>query len=78
MAKGSTGTSMQGSIININKRVKSIQCDCSKCSHKRSKGAINYCTYYDIFSPNKKTCVRYTGSIIKSNKSKNKKKKSSR
>lgn len=54
MAKGSTGTSMQGSIININKEIKSIPYDCSKFRDKRNIGAIKYCTYYDIFSPNKK------------------------
>ena len=73
MAKGATGTSMQGKIINTNKGIKPIPCDCSKCSHKRSKGAIKYCSYYDIFSPNKTMCARYAGATIKPKKQKKKK-----
>lgn len=75
MAKGRTGTSMQGTIINTNKGIKAIPCDCSKCSHRRVKGAIKYCDYYDIFSPNKKKCVRYAGPTIKPMNIKKKKKK---
>lgn len=57
MAKGSTGANTS-SVIHV-KKAKQILCDCSRCRHsKRAAGTI-YCTYYDLFSPNKKSCTRY-------------------
>lgn len=58
-----TGTSMGGRIVNTRK-VKSIPCDCGKCYHKRrnSKEKYNYCSYYEIVFPTKKSrCARYSG-----------------
>ncbi len=57
MPKGATGTSANR-IINI-KKVETIKCNCSDCYHsKRAAGTI-YCSYYDLFSPNRKKCTRY-------------------
>lgn len=55
-----TGVSMQGSKgYRIDKG--KVRADCRKCSYRRTRGAISYCDYYDIFSPNKKYCIRYHG-----------------
>ena len=57
MAKGSTG--VETNVIIHVKKPDKIRCDCQRCRHsKRAAGTI-YCTYYDIISPNKKTCARY-------------------
>lgn len=57
MAKGSTGT--ETNVIIHVKKAERIKCDCERCKHsKRGAGTI-YCTYYDEFSPNRKTCARY-------------------
>lgn len=57
MPKGSTGTSTS-TIIKV-KKPDRVKCDCSRCKHsKRGAGTI-YCSYYDIFSPDRKNCARY-------------------
>lgn len=57
MAKGSTGTNTS-TMIHV-KKPDSKKCDCARCRHsKRGAGTI-YCSYYDIFSPDRKTCPRY-------------------
>lgn len=61
MKSKSTGTSMNGTMIYTNKNLRAIPCDCKKCHHRVTKGSIEYCRYYDIFSPNKSKCVRYAG-----------------
>lgn len=71
MKTKATGTSMNSTIINTRNKVKPVLCNCSRCSYKTTKGDIKYCTYYDIFSPNKKFCLRYSGpAIIKKGKNK--------
>lgn len=71
MKSKATGTSMGGSIIYTKKHTKVIPCDCKKCNYRVTRGNIEYCRYYDIFSPNKSRCARYTGA----NPSKGKKRK---
>ena len=57
MAKGSTGVNTS-TVVHL-KKADRIQCDCSRCRlSKRAAGTL-YCTYYDIISPNRKTCARY-------------------
>ena len=73
MTSKATGTSMNGKMVNVNKHIKAIPCDCKKCYHRVKKGTIEYCKYYDIFSPNKSKCVRYAGPN-QGNKKKSKKK----
>jgi len=63
MAKGSIGT-QTNTIIHI-KKIKPIPCDCNKCIHRKTRGTIKYCSYYDIFSPNKNFCSRYGGTKVK-------------
>lgn len=61
--KGSIGSSM-----NVIEKAKTnrIRCDCKKCSYRRSRGPITYCSYYDIFSPERTSCARYDGPSISS------------
>ena len=41
------------------KKAERITCDCERCKYsKRGAGTI-YCSYYDEFSPNRKSCARY-------------------
>lgn len=54
--KGRTGAPMNYAGRAKTDKVKS---DCSMCIHRRSKGSIKYCSYYDIFSPDRKACARY-------------------
>lgn len=57
MAKGSTGT--ETNVIIKMQKADRIACDCERCYYsKRGAGTI-YCSYYDIFSPKRKTCARY-------------------
>jgi len=57
MAKGSIG--VETNVIIHLKKAERIACDCERCKHsKRGAGTI-YCTYYDEFSPQRKTCARY-------------------
>jgi len=57
MSKGSTG--VETNVIIHLKKAERIICDCERCKHsKRAAGTI-YCTYYDEFSPKRKTCARY-------------------
>lgn len=57
MPKGSTGTNTS-TVIRVPKADR-IECDCARCKHsKRGVGTL-YCTYYDIFSPARKSCARY-------------------
>ena len=46
--------------IENTREVSAIYCDCKKCFHLISKNSILYCQYYDIFSPKKKKCIRYS------------------
>ena len=74
MAKGSTGA--ETNIIIKVKKAEQLRCDCERCKHsKRGAGTI-YCTYYDEFSPTRKTCARYwcVKPVPKSRKSKTQKK----
>lgn len=57
MAKGSTGSNT--STIIRTKKPDAIKCDCSRCRHSKKAAGTIYCSYYDIFSPNRKTCRRY-------------------
>jgi len=59
MKKGTAGISMGSRISNVHKKVKAIPCNCKKCFHLITKGEIQYCKFYDLFSPNKKKCKRY-------------------
>ena len=58
MRSGKTGTPMCR--IENTRRVAAIKCDCTKCFHSISKKGMLYCRYYDLFSPHKKKCVRYS------------------
>ena len=68
--KGKTGTP-----LNYAGRAKKdrIPSDCTKCARRRSRGSITYCDYYDIFSPDRKTCARYDGPPVKVGGAKKKK-----
>jgi len=57
MAKGSTG--VQTNAITYIKKADRIPCDCERCKHSKRGAGTLYCTYYDIISPNRKTCARY-------------------
>ena len=57
MAKGSIGT-QTGTVIHM-KKANRIACDCSRCKHSKKCAGTIYCCYYDIISPNRKTCARY-------------------
>lgn len=57
MAKGSIGT-QTSTVIHV-KKANRIACDCSRCKHSKKGAGTIYCSYYDIFSPNRKTCARY-------------------
>ncbi len=70
MAKGSIGT-QTNTIIRM-KKPNPIPCDCGKCIHRKTRGAIKYCSYYDIFSPNKTFCSRYGGPKVRNKTSKKK------
>lgn len=68
MAKGSTGTATN-SIIYM-KKANRIPCDCEHCKRNNRRIGISHCTYYDIISPNRKTCARYLGPNPVANKKK--------
>lgn len=68
MGKGKVGAST--STIENTRTVSAVQCDCRNCFHSISKDGVLYCKYYDIFSPKKKKCVRY--SFLEKGKKKNK------
>ena len=57
VAKGSMVT-QTNTIIRV-KKPGPISCDCERCRHSKCRGDTVYCSYYDIFSPDKKTCSRY-------------------
>ena len=57
MAKGSTG--VETNVIIKLKRPDRIPCDCERCKHSQRAAGTIYCSYYDIFSPNRKKCARY-------------------
>ena len=59
MAKGRIGV-QTNTIIHV-KKPEPIPCDCRRCRHSKRCGDTVYCSYYDIFSPDKKTCSRYWG-----------------
>ena len=54
-----TGTSTNGHIENIN-QVNSIKCDCKNCFHSKKAAGTIYCKYYDLFSPRKAKCARFS------------------
>ena len=56
-----TGTSTNGHIENIN-QVDPVICDCKKCFHSKNAAGTIYCNYYDLFSPHKTKCVRFSPS----------------
>ena len=59
MGKGKVGTPT--STIENTRKVSSIECNCRTCYHSSvSKDGVLYCRYYDIFSPRKRKCVRYS------------------
>lgn len=58
MGKGKVGVSTS-TIENV-RNVSAIECSCKSCFHSISKSGVLYCKYYDIFSPKKKKCVRYS------------------
>ena len=57
MAKGSTG--VETNVIIRLKKPDRIPCDCERCKHSKKGAGTIYCTYYDEFSPKRKTCARY-------------------
>lgn len=57
MAKGSTG--VETNVIVHIKKAERIPCDCERCRHSKRISSTIYCTYYDEFSPKRKTCARY-------------------
>ena len=54
-----TGTSTNGH-IEYTRNVKNIKCKCKSCYHSQKAAGTIYCKYYDKFSPNKKSCARYS------------------
>ena len=58
MKNKKTGVSM--SRIENTREASEVYCDCKKCFYLISKNSILYCQYYDIFSPKKKKCIRYS------------------
>lgn len=58
MTNQKTGTAM-GRIENTRK-VKAIKCNCRKCCNAIRAHKTLYCSYYDIFSPHKTKCARYS------------------
>ena len=58
MQNKKTGVSMGSKVINVN-TVKRTKANCDICVHLTNKGKIKYCEYYDLFSPQKKQCVRF-------------------
>lgn len=58
MGKGKVGAST--STIENTRNVSAIESNCRSCFHSISKDGVLYCKYYDLFSPNKKKCVRYS------------------
>lgn len=58
MGKGKVGVST--STIENTRNVKAIECNCRNCFHSISNDKGLYCKYYDIFSPKRKKCVRYS------------------
>lgn len=59
--KGCTGTSMNGNIEYVRKKVNGIPCDCSRCKRNNKRHGVEHCEYYDILSPHRKKCARYMG-----------------
>ena len=57
MAKGSTG--VETNVIIHVKKPDKIPCDCERCKHSKRCGSTIYCSWYDEFSPKRKTCARY-------------------
>jgi hypothetical protein len=57
MAKGSIGT-QTSTVVHV-KKANKIACDCTRCKHSKKGAGTIYCCYYDIISPNRKTCARY-------------------
>lgn len=57
MAKGRVGVNTS-SIIHL-KKPERVKCDCSRCQRSSISVSVLYCGYYDIISPNRKSCVRY-------------------
>ena len=58
MKSEKTGTSM--SRIENTRLISAVYCDCKKCFHSVNKNGMLYCKYYDLFSPIKKKCARYS------------------
>ncbi len=54
-----TGVSTNGHIENIN-QVDSVKCNCKNCFHSNKAAGTIYCNYYDLFSPKKTKCARYS------------------
>lgn len=69
--KGSIGRETS-TIIHM-KRPERIKCDCSKCRHGKKAAGTIYCSYYDIFSSKRTSCVRYWGPKPKTNSNRKKK-----
>lgn len=71
MPKGSTGTSTS-TIIRMKKPEK-VECDCSRCRWSKRGSGVLFCTYYNTYDTNRKTCARYW-CVKPAPKKKNKKK----
>ena len=67
MSNKKTGTAM-GRIENTRK-VKAIPCNCRTCCNAKKAHKTLYCSYYDIFSPHKTKCARYSSRNEEYNKS---------
>ena len=39
---------------------KKIKCDCNNCFHTIRKNNMNYCNFYDLFNPKKRTCKKFS------------------
>ena len=46
--------------IENTRLISAVYCDCKKCFHSVNKNGMLYCKYYDLFSPKKKKCARYS------------------
>ena len=57
--RGATGASLGG--IEYFKKPDPIPCHCPKCSNFEKKGETTRCKCFNIYFPNRKTCVEYFG-----------------
>ena len=51
---------VQTSVIVNAKKVSRVKCNCNICYHAQKRNGKNYCKYYDLEEPKRKTCARYS------------------